>query len=396
MKSGTAFVSKRSVLVEWSGIRTISSLVRESGHGAISLGIGQPDFSTPGHIIEAAKRALEEGYTRYPPAKGFEDLRIAISKKLSSKNGIQADPDRNIFVSIGAMQGIFNSVLHLIDTGDEVIVVDPGYDYYSQIRLFGGVPVRVAARESNAFKVDPSDIRKAVTARTKLILLNSPSNPTGAMIDKEALLEISRLAQEHHIFVLSDEAYEDIVFEKPHFSIGSIEGMKDLTISVFTLSKTYAMTGWRIGYVVANPAIIDEMEKLMEHMASGVTAVSQRAALAALEGPQGCVTEMVNEYKKRRKLIFEGLNEIDGISCLEPEATFYAFPNIAKVSLDSWQFARHLIKSQKVGTVPGVVFGMNGESHLRISFASSEENISEGLQRIRKGVAEIGPCKNEL
>ena len=389
MKSEASFISKRSSLVEWSGIRTMSGLVKESGPGTISLGIGQPDFNTPDHIIAAAKRALDEGYTRYPPAKGFEDLRIAISRKLSLRNGIRADPDSNIFVSIGAMQGIFNSVLHLLDPGDEVILFDPGYDYYSQIRLFGGVPVRVVARESNAFKVDPADIRNAVTTRTKLILLNSPSNPTGAMIDQDALVEIARLAQEHHIFVLSDEAYEDIVFEKPHFSIASFEEMKDLTISVFTLSKTYAMTGWRIGYVVATSAIIDEMEKLMEHMASGVAAVSQRAALAALQGPQDCVVGMVEEYKKRRKLIFEGLNEIEGVVCLQPEATFYAFPNIAKIGVDSWQVARHLIKTQKVGTVPGVVFGMNGESHLRISFASSQENIAEGLKRIKKGLAEI-------
>lgn len=389
MESGKTFVSKRSTLVEWSGIRTISALVKESGPGTISLGIGQPDFNTPDHIIAAAKQALDEGYTRYPPAKGFEDLRIAISKKLLLKNRIQADPYRNIFVGIGAMQGIFNSVLHLIETGDEVILVDPGYDYYSQIRLFGGVPVRVVARESNAFKVDPADIRKAVTARTKLILLNSPSNPTGAMIDQDAILEVARLAQERRIFVLSDEAYEDIVYEKPHFSIGSIEGMADLTISVFTFSKTYAMTGWRIGYVVACPAIIDEMEKLMEHMASGVTAVSQRAALAALQGPQDCVAWMVSEYNKRRKLIFEGLNAIEGVSCLQPEATFYAFPNIGKIGLDSWKVAKHLVKSQKVGTVPGIVFGMNGELHLRVSFASSEENIAEGLRRIKKGLAEI-------
>ena len=387
MKSEPSFISKRSSLVEWSGIRIMSGLVKEGGPGTISLGIGQPDFNTPGHIIAAAKQALDEGFTRYPPARGFEDLRIAIAKKVLLKNRIQADPDRNIFVSIGAMQGIFNSVLHLLDTGDEVIVVDPGYDYYSQIRLFGGVPVRVVARESNAFKVDPADIRKAVTTRTKLIFLNSPSNPTGAVIDREALLEIARLAQEQRIFVLSDEAYEDIVFEKPHFSIGSIEGMSDLTISVFTFSKTYAMTGWRVGYVVACPAIIDEMEKLMEHMASGVTAVSQRAALAAMQGPQDCVAWMANEYKKRRKVIFEGLNAIEGVSCLLPEATFYAFPNIGK--LDSWQVARHLVKSQKVGTVPGVVFGKDGESHLRVSFASSEENIAEGLKRIKKGLAEI-------
>lgn len=379
-------LARRSFAVEWSGIRVMFTLA-DAIPGVINLGIGQPDFDTPDFIMEAAKRALDQGYTRYPPARGFADLRNAIAKKLRDENNIMVDPDSEIFVSVGAMQGIFNTLLHLLDPGEEVIVVDPGYDYYSQIGLFGGVPVRVPAYEKNHFKVDPDDIKKAITDKTKLMIINTPSNPTGAIFDEEILIEISKTAQQQGIFVLSDEPYENIIFDgKRHVSIGALDDMKDLTISVFTLSKTYAMTGWRVGYVAANKNIIDEMEKLMEHMVSGVTAVSQRAALAAIEGPQDCVREMVKEYEKKRKIIHEGLNEIDGVSCILPEATFYAFPNISSLGMTSWDLAKYLVKEHKVAMVPGSIFGRNGEGYLRISFAADVEKLMNGISRIKKGI----------
>jgi len=372
--------------VEWSGIRVMFAMADEIPD-VVNLGIGQPDFDTPDFIREAAKKALDEGYTRYPPARGFEDLRQAIARKLVEENNIVVDPDSEIFVSVGAMQGVFNTFLHLVDPGDEVIVIDPGYDYYSQTGLFGGVPVRVPAYEKNHFKVDPDDINKAVTDKTKLIIINTPSNPTGAVFDGEILIEISKMARQHGIFVLSDEPYEKIIFDgKRHVSIGSFDGMKDLTISVYTLSKTYAMTGWRVGYVVANKKILDEMEKLMEHMVSGVTAVSQRAALAAIQGPQDCVREMIKEYEKRRRIIYEGLNEIDGVSCILPESTFYAFPNISRLGMTSWDLARYLVKEHGVATVPGSIFGNRGEGYLRVSFAVDIPTLKEGILRIKKGV----------
>ena len=226
--------------------------IAEEVPGIINLGIGQPSFDTPERIRDAAKRALDEGYTRYPPARGFMDLRQAISLKLRTENGIDADPESDIFVRVGAMQGIFNTILHLINPGDEVLVMDPGYDYYSQIGLFGGTAVPVPVTEANGFHVDPADIRKAITPKTKMLILNSPSNPTGAVIERATLVEIARIAQKNGIFVLSDEPYERIVFDdRKHVSIASLPGMKELTISVYTLSKTYAMTGWRVGYVAA-------------------------------------------------------------------------------------------------------------------------------------------------
>jgi aspartate/methionine/tyrosine aminotransferase len=379
-------LSGRTHEVEWSGIRIMFALADEIP-GVVNLGIGQPDFDTPEFIRNAAKQALDEGYTRYPPAKGFEDLRQAIAGKLKRENNIIANPDTDIYVAVGAMQVIFNSCLHLLNKGDEVIVIDPGYDYYSQIRLFGGVPVTVPARESNRFKVDPDDIRAAITDKTKLMIINTPSNPTGAILDEEILQAIAQMAMEHDLLVLSDEPYEHILFDgHRHVSIGSFDGMAQRTISAFTLSKSYAMTGWRVGYTVAPPAVIDEMEKLMEHMVSGVTAVAQRAALAAIEGSQDCVRDMVAIYDKRRHIVYDGLNSIDGIRCLKPESTFYAFPNISSFGLSSWDFAKYLVKEHKVAVVPGNIFGKAGEGYVRISFAASIEQLKEGLARIKRGL----------
>jgi aspartate/methionine/tyrosine aminotransferase len=379
-------LSGRTHEVEWSGIRIMFALADEIP-GVVNLGIGQPDFDTPEFIRNAAKQALDEGYTRYPPAKGFEDLRQAIAGKLKRENNIIANPDTDIYVAVGAMQVIFNSCLHLLNKGDEVIVIDPGYDYYSQIRLFGGIPVTVPARESNRFKVDPDDIRAAITDKTKLMIINTPSNPTGAILDEEILQAIAQMAMEHDLLVLSDEPYEHILFDgHRHVSIGSFDGMAQRTISAFTLSKSYAMTGWRVGYTVAPPAVIDEMEKLMEHMVSGVTAVAQRAALAAIEGSQDSVRDMVAIYDKRRHIVYDGLNSIDGIRCLKPESTFYAFPNISSFGLSSWDFAKYLVKEHKVAVVPGNIFGKAGEGYVRISFAASIEQLKEGLARIKRGL----------
>jgi aspartate/methionine/tyrosine aminotransferase len=381
--------AKRNSGVEWSGIRVMFAMA-DKIQGVTNLGIGQPDFDTPLHIRDAAKLGLDQGFTRYPPAAGFQDLREAVAEKVERENKLKADPETEIFISVGAMQGIFNVMLHLVNAGDEVIVVDPGYDYYSQIRLFGGVPVRVAVKEENRFKLDPEDIRKAVTPKTKAIILNTPSNPTGAVFDRESLEKIAAICKEHEIMVISDEPYEHILFDgNEHVSIGSLDGMKDLTVSIYTLSKSYAMTGWRVGYVVANKAIIAEMEKLMEHMVSGVTAVAQRAALAAISSSQDCVKQMVERYAKRRELMYNGLNNIKGISCVKPESTFYAFPNISSFGMSSWDFAKYMVKEHKLALLPGSIFGENGEGFARLSFATSSKNIETALKKLEKGIAGI-------
>jgi aminotransferase len=383
------YLADRTHQVEWSGIRIMFALADEIPD-VVNLGIGQPDFDTPEFIREAAKKALDEGYTRYPPAKGFADLRRAIAAKLKAENDIDADPETEVYVAVGAMQVIFNTCLHMLNPGDEVIVIDPGYDYYSQIRLFGGVPVPVAVHESNRFKVDPADIKTAITDKTKLMIINTPSNPTGAIFDADILRTVADLAVENDIWVLADEPYEHILFDgHRHISIASLDGMAERTISAFTLSKSYAMTGWRVGYTAAPKPVIDEMEKLMEHMVSGVPAMAQRAALAAVTGPQDCVRKMVATYDQRRHLVHEGLNAIDGVSCLKPESTFYAFPNISSTGLSSWDFARYLVKEHRVAVVPGSIFGKAGEGYVRLSFAAGMDQLREGIARISRGVAAL-------
>ncbi|MFH1154319.1 MAG: pyridoxal phosphate-dependent aminotransferase [Pseudomonadota bacterium] len=384
------FLAKRNQGVSWSGIRVMFAMA-ERIDDIVNLGIGQPDFDTPEHIRDAAKLGLDQGYTRYPPASGFMDLRETVAEKLERENKIKADPESEIFISVGAMQGIFNVMLHLVNPGDEVMVIDPGYDYYSQIQLFGGTPIRVPVNEKNHFKLDPADVEKAISSKTKAIILNTPSNPTGAIFDRDILGGIAALCKKHNIIVISDEPYEHILFDdNEHVSIGSLQGMKDLTISIYTLSKSYAMTGWRVGYVTGHRAIISQMEKLMEHMVSGVTAVAQRAAKSAIEGPQDCVARMVERYAARRNLITSGLNSIPGISCIKPESTFYAFPNISSFGMSSWDFAKYMATQHKVAVVPGSIFGKNGEGFVRISFATSSENLERGLKRIAKGVSTLG------
>lgn len=379
----------RIARVEWSGIRKMHAMA-DGLDGVINLGIGQPDFDTPAHIIEAAKAALDAGYTRYPPARGFLDVRQAIAAKLARQNGIDADPETEIMVTVGAMQVVFNTMLNFIESGDEVIVMDPGYDYFSQIRLFGGVPVPVPLHEANGFRLDPDDLRQAITGKTKMLVINSPSNPTGAVFDRALMQDIADIAIEHDLIVFSDEPYEALMFDgREHVSLAVLPGMKDRTITAFTLSKTYAMTGWRVGYAVGTERVIDEMEKLMEHLVSGVTAVSQRAALAAIAGPQDCVHEMTAAYARRREIVHRGLNDIDGVSCLLPDSSFYAFPNIKVAGLSSWELAEHLLREQRVITIPGPIFGAHGEGYLRISFAVEDDTLRQAVARIRTGIEAV-------
>ena len=290
-------------------------------------------------------------------------------------------------VTVGAMQVVFNTMLNFIEPGDEVIVMDPGYDYFSQIRLFGGIPVAVPLFEKNGFRLDPNDLRAAITKKTRMIIVNSPSNPTGAVFDRALMQDIADIAIAHDLYVFSDEPYEDLVFDhREHVSIAALDGMKERTITAFTLSKTYAMTGWRVGYAVGTAPVIAEMEKLMEHLVSGVTAVSQRAALAAISGTQDCVSEMTAAYERRRSIVFEGLNAIDGVSCIMPESTFYAFPNVKSLGLSSWELAEHILSDQRVITIPGPIFGQNGEGYLRLSFAVEDEELREAIDRIKRAI----------
>ena len=390
LSKGSIMASRRAQEVPWSGIRKMFELAAKEPD-AVTFAVGQPDFATPRHIVEAGQRALEEGYTRYAPGLGYLALREAIARKVWRDNKMEADPQTEIVVTVGAMEGLLLSLMAAVDPGDEVIIPDPGYtNYESVVRVINGVPVSVPVREENDFRYSPDDVEQAITERTKVLVLNSPANPTGAVMLKSDVEQMADIAQRHNLIVLSDEAYEKLIYGGlEHVSIASLPGMKGRTVSVYTLSKTYAMTGWRVGFVVGGERLIDQMHKMQEGVVSCVASFVQQAAIAALDGPQECVGEMVAEYDVRRKFIVRALNEIEGISCVEPKGAFYAFPNISALGRSSSEVAMSLLETSKVVCVPGTAFGFQGEGYLRISYASSLQDLEEGARRIRDGVRKL-------
>jgi len=390
LSKGSIMASRRAQEVPWSGIRKMFELAAKEPD-AVTFAVGQPDFATPRHIVEAGQRALEEGYTRYAPGLGYLALREAIARKVWRDNKMEADPQTEIVVTVGAMEGLLLSLMAAVDPGDEVIIPDPGYtNYESVVRVINGVPVSVPVREENDFRYSPDDVERAITERTKVLVLNSPANPTGAVMLKSDVEQMADIAQRHNLIVLSDEAYEKLIYGGlEHVSIASLPGMKGRTVSVYTLSKTYAMTGWRVGFVVGGERLIDQMHKMQEGVVSCVASFVQQAAIAALDGPQECVGEMVAEYDVRRKFIVRALNEIEGISCVEPKGAFYAFPNISALGRSSSEVAMSLLETSKVVCVPGTAFGFQGEGYLRISYASSLQDLEEGARRIRDGVRKL-------
>lgn len=377
------FIADRAISVSGSGIRRMFNLAL-GVKGLVHLEIGEPDFPTPQHIIMAAEKAMREGYTRYTPNSGFLDLRERIAEKLSEENGIDADPKSNIVVTAGAMQALSLAVLVTVNPGDEVIIPDPAYESFErQVKFACGKPISVKVKEENEFRLTPDDIEKAITKRTKMIVLNSPSNPTGAVMSQTDLEGVAALAKQRDLLVLTDEIYEKIIYDGvKHTSIASLANMEDRTISVFGFSKTYAMTGWRIGYVSASRKIVEQMNKVQEFYVTCASSISQRAALAALEGPQECVENMIREFQRRRDFLVEELANCRKVSFVKPRGAFYFFPNISRTGLRSQEAAELLLNKGKVVTVPGEAFGKSGDKFLRLSFASSMENLRDAAERI--------------
>jgi len=384
--------SNRVATVPRSGIREIFDLAR-GVPDLIHFEIGEPDFQMPSHVTEAAIRALKEGFTKYTPNAGLEELRIAISEKLKHENGIDTDPQSEIMVTAGAVNALSLSILSTVNPGDEVVIPDPGYVSFAALVLLAeGVPVYVPLRETNCFRMATHDVAKAVNKKTRMIITNSPSNPTGGMQSKEDLKGIAELALDNNLLVMSDESYERLVYpSNEHFSVAALPGMHDRTISIFSFSKTYAMTGMRIGYMTGPATLIRQMTKLQEHYVSCVNTVAQKAAVAALRGPQDSVTEMLAEYTRRRDLLIDGLNETRVISCCKPAGTFYAFPNITKTGYDSRTITQKLLTEAKVVTVPGNAFGKSGEGYIRFSFATKIDNIKEAIERIHNYCSRLTP-----
>ncbi|MEM2691594.1 MAG: pyridoxal phosphate-dependent aminotransferase [Candidatus Bathyarchaeia archaeon] len=383
-------LSKRSKKIPKSGIRKMFDMAQKY-EGLVNLSIGEPDFDTPPHIIEAAFKAMREGYTHYTVNAGFLEFRKAASEKLRKENRIEADPEKEIMATAGAMGGLSLAMLALIDPGEEVLIPDPGFpNYAAQTVLAGGKPVYYPLKEKNNFHAEANDIAKRITPKTKAIIINSPSNPTGAVLREKELKSIADIVLEHDLYVISDEAYENILYDGVnHVSIASLPEMKERTVSIFTFSKTYAMTGWRIGFVVAPEEVTEVMLELQEHVLVHPSSISQMAAIAALRGPKEHVQRMLNEYAERREIVTKELNSMPGVTCLKPEGAFYVFPSIKETGMPSEKIAMYLLEKAKVITVPGTAFGDYGEGYIRISYATSKEKLKEAMNRMRTALEKL-------
>jgi len=371
-------------------ILAMAKELEKKGAKVIHMEIGEPDFDTPEHIKEAAVKALKAGYTHYTPAPGILELRQAISEKVSKEIEIDVDPNREVIVMPGAKPGLFMGILSTVNPGEEVLVPDPAFPIYrSVVEFIGAVAVSIPLKEEKNFRIDPEDVRRQVTAKTKMLILNSPHNPCGSALTKSDIEALAEIARENNLWVLSDEVYSKILYEGRHHSIASEPGMKERTILIGGFSKTYAMTGWRLGYAIGPAQVIAHMVKLQINIASCAAAFTQMAAIEALKGPQDSVGKMVEEFNRRRKTIVSGLNSIKGISCKMPDGAFYVFPNVKKLGLNSRYIMMKLLNQGHVATLHGEAFGPAGAGYLRLSYATSLENIKEGLNRIKQTVEEL-------
>jgi aspartate aminotransferase len=352
------------------------------GKPIIHLEIGEPDFDTPTHVRKAAAQALEEGYTHYGPATGLPELRKAIAEYAGKNRGLTFDP-ANVVVTPGAKPIMFYAIMALIEPGDEVIYPNPGFPIYeSMINFLGGVAVPLQLSEMRDFRINLDELESKVSSKTRLIILNSPHNPTGGVLTLEDLQAIARLAVEHDLVVLADEIYSEIVYEGEHHTILSLPGMRERTILLDGFSKTFAMTGWRMGYGIFPGEMIPHISRLIINSVSCTSSFSQRAAISALTGPREEVDKMLAAFASRRALVYEGLNKIPGLRCNRPAGAFYAFPNITDTGLDSRAYADYLLTEADVAVLPGTSFGEFGQGYIRISFANSEENLREAMKRI--------------
>lgn len=367
-----------------SGIREIMELAWSAGDGVIHLEVGEPDFPTPPHVVEAAHRAASGGFTRYTPNAGIPELREALAEKVRERNGIAAPPDR-IVVTPGAVAGIYSAVAAAADPGAEILISDPCWpNYILMMELLGIRPVRFPLSADDGFVPDPALIEPHITDRTQAILLNSPANPTGACTPRRTWGELLELARSHDLWVLSDEVYDEIWFDEPAASAGPLDP-DERVVSFFSFSKTYAMTGWRVGYMVTPPGLTESVITAQEPITSCVNAPAQKAAVAAVTGPQDAVEEMRSSYRERRDLVC-GLLEAEGIPCVRPAGAFYLMADVSGSGLDDLAFARRLVSERGVAVVPGAAFGPGGNAYVRISLASAADLLLEGVARLAEAV----------
>jgi aminotransferase len=351
----------------------------------VHLEQGDPDFETPEHIVEAAFKAARKGFTHYTDIFGTLELRRAIAEKLEREKGIDADPETEVTVTSGCQEAMLVVALGLLNKGDEALIIDPYYPACLEDTLLAEAkPVPVALDEKVGYEVDAEALEKRVTKRARMIWMCNPSNPTGRVFSKQDLEIVAEIAKKHDLIVFMDEIYDKIIYDgAEHISIGSFPGMEDRTVTVNGFSKTYAMTGWRIGYVVATKRISTILRDVHYYAVLCPNALSQKAALAALTGPQDCVQKMVSEYNRRREFVLRALKQIESVSCVRPKGAFYVFPNTSMFEKSDEVLASRLLKEAGVATAPGSGFGKSGQGHLRISYSVSYEQLEDGMRRIK-------------
>ena len=379
--------SKKMDDIPFSGIRKVfeaAGQLEKQGKDIINLGIGRPNFDTPAHIKEAAKKSLDEGNVFYTSNYGTEGLRTAVAEKLKRDNGLDYDMS-DVIVTVGANQAVSIAMTGLLDPGDEVLVPNPSWlHYFYCADLVGAKTVSYPLLEENGFNVIPEDIEKLVTPNTKMIIVNSPNNPTGSILSKESLQAIADIANKYDLIVLSDEIYEKLIYDDSvHYSIASLVGMKERTVLIHGVSKSYSMTGWRIGFAIsANKEFISAMIRVLQYTVTCANSFAQDGAEAALRGSQQCVEDMRLQFDRRRKLVYDRINKIEGLSCIAPKGAFYCFVNIKKLGMTDQEASDYYLNEAGVAMIPGSAFGEYGAGYLRVAFSNSYENIEKAMDRI--------------
>ena len=382
------YISRRIAGLKPSGIRKFFDIAA-TRKDVISLGIGEPDFTTPEPILQAGIRSLERGETHYTSNFGIIELRRALADHFTRLYGLHYNPETEILITVGGSEALNLAAIALLNPGDEVIIPTPCFvAYQAAVIMAGGVAVEVPSRMENNFDFDPEEIRAAITPRTKAILIGFPNNPTGAVASRDNLLKVAKMAEEHDLIVISDEIYDRLVYGVKHTCFPSLPGMHDRTLLLGGFSKDYAMTGWRIGYAAGPEDLIKGLLRVHQYMVMSAPTMSQYAALEAIQKGDPYVQQMLTEYDRRRKLIVNGLNQI-GLPTFEPKGAFYAFPKVGATGLDDETFCNRLLQDQRVAMVPGNSFGVGGEGFARCSYATSYELIEEALERIERFVRKI-------
>lgn len=384
------YLSKRVAGMKPSGIRKFFDIATTM-KDVISLGIGEPDFTTPEPILQAGIRSLQNGETHYTSNWGKIELRQAIADNLKNRYGVSYNPENEIIATVGVSEALYLAMVAILDPGDEVIIPTPCFvSYQAEVLLAGGVPVEIPARQENNFQVDPAEIRAAITPKTKAVFVGYPSNPTGAVAERETLLEIAKIAEQNDLLIVSDEIYDRLVYSFEHVCVPALsESIKRRTILLGGFSKNYAMTGWRIGYACGPAELIQGLIRIHQYTIMSAPTTAQDAALEALKSGSEYVDEMVTEYDRRRHLLVDGLNRL-GLRTFEPRGAFYTFPNIQASGMDDETFAETLLKEERVAVVPGSAFGPGGEGFVRACYATAYDQIEEALRRMERFMSRHG------